>query len=783
MINRKWAGGAAMCAAAALLAFACTLQGDPASTPTGSIADPTATYDATRWTYWGGDAGQTRYAPLNQINRENVGRLKVAWRWSADTSGDPSSGNYKSTPLLDDGVLYMPWLNHGMAAIDAGTGKTLWTFEPQPVDIGGRGGSLAPRSLAYWTDGVEKRLFHNSADGRLIAVDAKTGKVATEFGRNGWINLRDGVIEGTPVTDVSSVSPALVVGDIVVAQVIVAGGRNKESAPGYIRGYDVRTGKEVWKFDPVPKPGQVGAETWEEGSNLYTGAAGAWAMMSADPELGYVYIPHETPTNEFYGGQRPGDGLFGEAIVCLNAKTGELVWYYQIVKHGLWDYDLPAAPILHDIRKDGKTIKAVTVLTKQGLTFVFDRVTGKPVWDIEERQVPKSPIPGERASPTQPFPTQPEPFLRLGYSEDDLIDFTPALRAEGKALADQYTKGELYTAPTEITPTNKGTWLFPGTGGGPNWNGAAFDPETNMLYTPLRLKPQFAGLRKGDPATTNMHYYGGGGGAPITGPQGLPIMKPPYSVVVATDMASGKHQWRIPIGDADESVRNHPALQGLGLDFEKMGKFDVRPSPLLTKELLFLGESGNIGGGSGGPMFRAYDKRDGSEVFEFEMPTLVTGAPMTYVLNGRQYIVVAVSKRGEPAELVALTLDGASENGAAPAGGVPLAAAPTSTRLAAQNFKATVEELALGKTMFDQTCAICHGPGGTGFPGGNAPPLTNRTDYENIARVIAQGQGEMPSLAAALKPAEIEAVAKYTVRTLGPKPAAPLGRPPVQDGG
>jgi len=230
-------------------------------------------------------------------------------------------------------------------------------------------------------------------------------------------------------------------------------------------------------------------------------------------------------------------------------------------------------------------------------------------------------------------------------------------------------------------------------------------------------------------------------------------------------------------------VRNHPALQGLGLDFEKMGKFDVRPSPLLTKELLFLGESGNIGGGSGGPMFRAYDKRDGSEVFEIEMPTLVTGAPMTYVLNGRQYIVVAVSKRGEPAELVALTLDGASENGAAPAGGVPLAAAPTSTRLSAQSFTATVEELALGKTMFDQTCAICHAPGGVGFPGGNAPPLTNRTDYENIARVISQGQGEMPSLAAALKPAEIEAVAKYTVRTLGPKPAAPLGRPPAQDGG
>lgn len=782
MSIRRFAAGAAMSALALAIAFACTTPetggtagGDPVAS---SLVTP---YDATEWKYWGGDAGQTRYAPLNQINRETVNRLKIAWRWSADTSGDASSSNYKSTPLLDDGVLYMPWVNHGMAAIDAGTGKTIWTFEPQPADIGGRGGSLAPRSLAYWTDGTEKRLFHNSADGRLIAVDAKTGKPALEFGRNGSINLREGVIEGTPVTDVSSVSPALVVGDIVVAQVIVAGGRNKESAPGYIRGFDVRTGKEVWKFDPVPKPGQTGAETWEDGSNLYTGAAGAWAMMSADPELGYVYIPHETPTNEFYGGQRPGNGLFGESIVALNAATGKLVWYYQIIHHGIWDYDLPAAPILHDIRKDGKVIKAVTVLTKQGLTFVFDRKTGEPVWPIEERAVPKSPIPGEKASPTQPFPTLPEPMLRLGYSDEDLIDFTPELRAEGKKIADQYTKGELYTAPTEITPTNKGTWLFPGTGGGPNWNGAAFDPETNMLYTPLRLKPQFAGLRKGDPATTNMHYYGGGGGAPITGPRGLPIMKPPYSVLVATDMGTGKHSWRIPIGDADDSVKKHPALQGLGLDFASMGKFDVRPSPLLTKEIFFLGESGNIGGGSGGPMFRAYDKRDGKVVWETEMPTLVTGAPMTYELNGRQYVVVAVSKRGAPAELVALTLDGMSENGAAPAGGVPLAAAPPSAKAAAQAVSATPEELALGKAMFDQTCAICHGADGVGMPGGNAPPLRDRTDYANIARVIAQGQGEMPSLAAALTEPQITATAKYVVKTLGPK--APTGRPQPQDGG
>lgn len=748
------------------------------SLPQGSGATSTATsnYDATEWLHWGGDAGQTRYAPLQQINLSTVSRLKIAWRWSADTSGEMSSSNYKSTPLLDDGVLYIPWVNHGMAAIDAGTGRTIWTFEPQPVDIGGRAASLGGRSLAYWTDGIEKRVFHNSADGRLIAVDGRTGKPASGFGKNGWIDLRVGAVEGTEATDVGSVSPALVVGDVIVVQIIVSGSRNKESAPGYVRGFDVRTGELVWTFNPIAQPGETGGDTWGDASNTFSGAAGVWTMMSADPELGLVYLPTETPTNEFYGGQRPGDGLFGESIVAVDAKTGKRAWHYQIVKHGLWDYDLPAAPILHDIRKDGRTIKAVTVLTKQGLTFVFDRKTGKPVWPIEDRAVPASPIPGEQASPTQPFPTLPEPFLRLGYSEDDLIDFTPTLREEGKQIAAQYTKGDLYTAPTEITATNKGTWLYPGTGGGPNWNGASVDPETQIMYTPLRHKPQYAGLRKGDPATTNMDYYGGGGGAPITGPRGLPIMKPPFSELVATDMRTGKHLWRVPIGDADDFVKNHPALQELGLDFSSMGKFDVRPSPLLTKELLFLGESGNIGGGSGGPMFRAYDKRDGRVVWEAEMPTLVTGAPMTYELNGRQYLVVTVSKRGAPAEMVALTLDGISENGAPLASGVPLAAAPPSTRAEAMAVIATTEELALGKLKFDQMCAICHGPNGAGLQGGNAPPLTNRTDYANIARVITGGQGEMPSMAAGLTEAEIEAIAKYTVKTLGPQSRAASAR-------
>ncbi|MBI1340462.1 PQQ-binding-like beta-propeller repeat protein [bacterium] len=768
--------GGAVCAFA-LLAVSCAtpFRSVNPESAAGAASELPAYLAQGEWPYWGGSPHSTRYSPLRQIDLNNVDKLEIAWRWSADTSGSGESSNYKSTPLMIDGVLYTPWLDHGAAAIDAATGKTLWTFVPPAFTEGGRGASLAPRSLSYWSDGQARRLYHNSQDGRLLAIDASTGKPPPGFGDNGVVDLRKNITPGRDAPDVSSISPALVVGDVIVTQVIIGGSRNKESFPGTIRGYDVRTGELLWTFNPIPPTGEPGSETWENGSNDYTGAAGAWSMLSADPELGYVYIPHETPTNEFYGGHRLGDGLFGETLVALDARTGKRVWHFQIVHHGIWDYDMPTAPILHEVVKDGTRIKAVTQLTKQGLTFVFDRKTGEPVWPIEERPVPGSDIPGERPSPTQPFPTLPEPMLRLGYDESDLIDFTPELRAEGKAIADQYTKGPLYTTPTLITTTNKGTWLFPGTGGGPNWNGAAVDPATNIMYTPVRLKPQFAGLRKGDPKTTNMDYYGGGGGGPISGPRGLPILKPPYSELIATDMNTGRHLWRIPIGDADDFVKNHKDLQGLGLDFSSMGKFDVRPSPLLTPDLLFLGESGNIGGGSGGPMFRAYDKRDGRVVWEMEMPTLVTGAPMTYVVNGEQYIAVAISKRNEPAEIVALKLgDGVNDASVA----VPSPAPQTPRRAAIAAVNATPEELVLGRAGYAQACAVCHGPNGAGITGGNAPALTQLSDTQRIAGVIRSGQGEMPSMAALLSPEQVSAVAKFVASGL---PRAPAGRPQADE--
>jgi glucose dehydrogenase/mono/diheme cytochrome c family protein len=732
--------------------------------PTTDVTSTMAVYDPGAWIHWGGDIGHTNYAPLTQINRSTVSRLKIAWRWSADTSGGAASSNFKSTPLLADGVLYIPWLEHGIAAIDAGTGQTVWTYIPPETGEDARGASLANRGLAYWTDGTSQRLFHNSLDGRLIAVDAKTGKLAADFAAGGIIDLNAGLGRGEVVSGARSVSPALVVGDVIVVQVIPPGARDKEATPGDIRGFDARTGALLWTFHVVPRPGEFGYDSWEDGAGDYSGNSGAWSMMSADPELGMVYIPTDTPSNDFSGVERPGDGLFAESIVALNVRTGERVWHFQTVHHGIWDYDNPAAPILHDIVMDGKRIKAVTQLTKQGFMFVFDRATGEPIWPIEERPVPQAGgVPGERLSPTQPFPTNPAPLSPTGYDEDRLIDFTPQLRAEAVEIMEGYQKGPIYTPLGVATEDVRATLVYPGFGGGANWGGAAVDPATNIMYVPIRHRPSAVGLTPGDPERTNMAYVQTNNHT-VMGPRGLPLFKPPYAELVAVDMDDGRHLWRRPVGGADDFVRNHPDLQGLGLDFETMGKFDIRPGPLLTGDLIFLGESGTVSVSRGGPMFRAFYKTNGEVVWEGELPTLSTGAPMTYMHEGRQYIVIAVSDRGQPAELVALSLDGVSANGPPPPGGVRLAAMPALSQAAAAAFSATDAELAQGLSGYNAACAACHGAGGQG---GVGPSLAGFADPAGVAITIAAGQGEMPAMANSLSPAQIDAISKYVATRFG----------------
>jgi quinoprotein glucose dehydrogenase len=724
---------------------------------TGTTVSAADSVENGEWLTWGGDAGFMRYSPLAQITAANAARLEVTWRWQALPLGTRADPNLKATPLYIDGVLYTPTGVHQAAAIDPATGQTLWTFTPDPGDIGGRGNSLSSRALAYWTDGRKQRLFHNTLDGRLISIDARTGQADPAFGERGYIDLRQNLRpDGKPVPFVGSSSPATVVGNVVIAQVVgEVTAANKEATPGHIRGYDVRTGKLLWRFHTIPQAGEFGNDSWEEDSWVYTGNAGVWTMMSADPELGYVYLPVESPTNDFYGGQRKGDGLFGESIVCLDAKTGQRKWHFQIVHHGVWDYDVPAAPILHDLVKDGKRIKAVTLLTKQGMSFVFDRITGAPVWPIEERAVPQNGAPGEKLARTQPFPTRPAPYLPLGFSEDTLIDFTPALRAEALEIARRYVRGPMYTPTTPVIDGGtQGTWVQPGYGGGANWNGGAVDRDTNTMFVPLRNNAMVASLLTPDPAKTNWNWVRAPT-AGISGPQGLPILKPPYSFVTATDMNRGEHLWSKSIGGASKEIRNHPALEGLALDFDNMGQPGVRPSPLVTKTLLFLAEAGNLGGDPGGPMLRAYDKRSGAVQAEIELPERATGAPMTYLHRGRQYIVIAVGSQSHASELVALALPGARpasrptlvNQRTAP---VPPTAAPV---------QVTAAQLARGRSVYERSCAACHGPTGAGV--GNAPKLGKLTDVIAIVTKIRTGGVEMPPMATLLADEEIDAVARF----------------------
>jgi quinoprotein glucose dehydrogenase len=629
------------------------------------------------WTRYGGDPGSNRYSPVDQINKGNVSQLRVAWRRPAV---DPSissrildfshSNNFRATPLMIDGVLYSPNGIGLVEAFDPGTGKTLWTQEPFPDEPaqGLRGDSA--RGVTYWSDGTERRLFVVRGE-YLIALDARTGKALTAFGDTGRVNLRPGL--GPRATGYAWTGAPQVCRDVVIVGAGIGGGimdapQRKEAPPGNVQAFDVRSGKPRWTFHPIPAPGEVGNETWEAESWAYSGEANLWSLISADEERGLAYLPLTSPTNDMYGGHRLGNNVFGNTLVCVTCLTGERVWHYQIVHHDLWDYDLPAAPILADITVGGTPIKAVVQLTKQAFAFVFDRTSGKPVWPIEERPVPGSDTPGERTSPTQPFPTKPPPFDRQGVSVDDLIDFTPELRTEAIQLVKQYRIGPVFTPPSvRGGPAGiKGTVQLPGSVGGADWQSGAFDPETGVLYVQSITGPFTADIVKGDPKVSNLNYVSGRR-AWTPGPQGLPLLKPPYGRITAIDLNKGDQVWMVPNG---EGPRNHPVLKPLNLP--PLGN-PGRSAPLVTKTLLFVGEGdpimssigsrllpempASLAPGAGGRKFRAYDKATGAILWETELPAGTTGAPMTYMFAGKQYIVVAIgSREAHSAEYVALSL-------------------------------------------------------------------------------------------------------------------------------
>ena len=608
----------------------------------------------TNWKAYRGDLRSQGYSPADQINRDNVDSLKIAWRWSGRNFGPAPEIKNISTPLMIDGIHYFTaGLTRNVIAVSATTGETLWMWRPKEknrFETAPRKG--AGRGVAYWRDSNDKgRIFVVTPGFQLVALDALTGQIVLEFGNNGRVDLRNGLrLAVGRSLDIGSSSPPLIMGDIVVVGPALASGmraKSKQNVKGDVRAYSAHTGELLWTFHTIPKQDDLdGERNWKGNSRVYTGNAGVWAPMSGDPDLGLLYLPVESPTNDYYGGERLGDNRYANSLVCLDIKTGKVKWHFQTSHHDIWDWDLPTAPILVDIPKANRTIKAVAQITKQAFVYVFDRETGEPLWPIEERAVPQSDVPGEQASPTQPFPILPKPFDRQGVSVDDLIDFTPALHAAALSAIAPYRLGAMYAVPSldnDVDGT-KGTLSLPSSIGGANWEGGAIDPESGLLYVASMTLPTVLALEP-SPEDSDSGYVGVVSMPTI---EGIPIVKPPWGRITAIDLKTGEHVWMQANGDTPDSIKQHPMLKGI--DIGRTGK-QTRSGLLVTKTLLFAGE-----GFTGSPVFRAHNKLSGEVIAEIPLPGSQTGLPMTYVWQGRQYIVMTVSDGKNPAEIVALGL-------------------------------------------------------------------------------------------------------------------------------
>ena len=631
------------------------------------------------WGYFGGDNKFNRYSPLDLINTNNVDQLSIVWHRDAtaaslrdDYNGMGFEKNLRSTPLLIDGVLYAPNIFGLVEAFNPATGETVWTQEPYQQTLLEAAG-ISSRGIAHWQQGIDRRLMVVRGS-YLYALNPQTCEPFPDFGREepGRVNL---AYSAANANNFALTTSPLVIGNTAVIGGFLNGagdgGSRKEAAPENIRGFDVRTGELKWEFNVVPQAGEFGYDTWEEGSAEWSGDIGSWCGLSADNELGIVYVPLGAPTSAYYGGHRPGDNLYANSLVALDAETGKRIWHFQMIHHDLWEYDNSSPPILGDITVNGRTIKAVMQANKNGFVYVFDRTNGEPVWPIVETPVPQSIVEGEATSATQPIPSKPPAFDRQGITLDDLIDFTPALRNQALELVDNFTLGPLYTPPSPwIEGGNQGTLTLPNTWGAGNWNTGAFDPETGMYFAVSYTKTDNLGIAPttSDSATMTHTIAQGSPNAPAI--QGLPLVKPPYGRVTALNMNTGELEWSVANGDGP---RDHPLLRDL--DLPPLG-IPNRPAPLVTKSLLFVGEGsdavvGTVPGGGGaydgpdtgyaeawrwGTLFRAYDKSSGNTVFEIDLAAGTTGAPMTYMHEGKQYIVVAVSSRATDPEWIALGL-------------------------------------------------------------------------------------------------------------------------------
>ena len=633
------------------------------------------------WRTYGGDLGNTHYSPLDQINAGNFNKLEIAWRFKTDNLGPQPEYNLESTPLMANGVVYSTaGTRRAVVALDAATGELLWTHGERE---GTRGNNaprqLSGRGLSYWSDGREERILYVTPGYRLIALDAKTGTPIRNFGKDGAVDLK---LDDDQEIDLLSGEIGLHATPVVAGDTVIVGAAHrpggvptsKKNVKGYIRGFDVRTGKRLWIFHTIPMPNEYGAETWENDSASYTGNAGVWGQISVDEELGMVYLPVELPTGDYYGGHRPGNGLYGESVVALDLKTGARKWHFQLVHHGIWDWDIPCAPMLVDITINGQTIKALAQPTKQAFLYVFNRTNGQPIWPIPERPVEQSTVPGEKTSATQPVPTKPPAYDRQGSSINDLIDFTPELRTQAMQLASRYKLGPIFTPPVVSKWEGPlGILSMAVGGGGTEWPGGSYDPETHIAYIPSQRVMSSIGLIPPEGNRSDMAYISGtarnpnpapagaagagpaAAGAPALNVQGLPLAKPPYASISAIDLNKGEILWQIAHGETPDNIRNHPALQGIDIPRTgRPGAFGV----LVTKTLVISGERGVFTTPSGkqGAMLRAYDKATGKGVGAVYMPQGQTGTPMTYTVGGKQYIVLAIAGPGFPAEFIAYKL-------------------------------------------------------------------------------------------------------------------------------
>ncbi|HEX3846847.1 MAG TPA: PQQ-binding-like beta-propeller repeat protein [Steroidobacteraceae bacterium] len=675
-----------------LLLLALTAQAAPAPNSPSThrpVVAPRALAQGTdvEWRSYGGDPGGRKYSALADIDRRNVSKLALAWSWATGETPlaeyKTSPGMFEATPLVVDGVLYVSTPYNRVAALDARTGRELWSYDPKAYVAGQvpNGTGFVHRGVAAWRDSRTRslRILMNSRD-RLIELDARTGTPVDGFGVHGFVDLLAGLQWPIDPKRYTNTSPPLLYGDLVIVGNGVADRLiYRRDPPGDVRAFDARTGKQVWSFHTVPRDGELGSSTWGRSSNHYTGHTNVWAPMTLDAERGLVYLPVSTPSNDFYGGNRPGANLFGDTLVCLDAKTGLRRWHRQLVHHGLWDYDPPGPPSLISIEHRGKRVDAVVELTKQGFAFVFDRVSGEPLWPIEERAVPKSDVPGEESWPTQPAPVGLPPLLPQGTTLDDATDLTPQLHAAALAVLKRVRLGPVFTPPSL-----QGTLVRPGLDGGADWGGGAFDPQSGILYVKVN----------DDPALIFPDLTDAEGNVPAVSPNDstdislylerrIPVLKPPYAYLDALDLNNGRMLWQQAYGD-DPDVRRHPALAGATLP-PHLGAIGNGGLLVTAGGLLFAG--------SGDYAVHAIDKDTGQDLWTYPTGDLKTnGSPMTYRVGGRQYVVIAVGGPGAGATLLAFALGAEANSSAGVAGAASALAAAAAS----------------GPLDVERACGQCH---------------------------------------------------------------------------